>query len=59
MLALQLLTLLLEKPTDDSVEVAVGFFKEVGMKLTEVSPKGVNGECGIGNGKFNPLAAGD
>jgi pre-mRNA-splicing factor CWC22 len=32
-LALQLLTLLLEKPTDDSVEVAVGFMREVGAFL--------------------------
>lgn len=29
-LALQLLTLLLEKPTDDSVEIAVGFVQECG-----------------------------
>lgn len=37
-----MLTLLLENPTDDSVEIAVGFMKECGMKLTEVSPRGVN-----------------
>ena len=29
--ALQLLTLLLERPTDDSVEVAVGFTRECGL----------------------------
>ncbi|CAK8676947.1 unnamed protein product [Clavelina lepadiformis] len=40
-LALQVLTLLLETPTDDSVEVAVGFLKEVGQKLSEVSPRGL------------------
>ncbi len=28
-------------PTDDSVEVAIGFLKECGAKLTEVAPKGV------------------
>ncbi|KAL4217272.1 pre-mRNA-splicing factor cwc22 [Mactra antiquata] len=41
-LALEILTLLLETPTDDSVEVAVGFLKECGQKLTEVSPRGIN-----------------
>ena len=40
-LALEVLTLLLEEPTDDSVEVAIGFLKESGAKLTEVSPKGI------------------
>jgi len=40
--ALQIATILLEKPTDDSVEVAVGFVREVGQFLTEISPKGVN-----------------
>ena len=40
MLALEILTLLLENATDDSVEVAVGFLKEVGQKLTVVSPRG-------------------
>ncbi|KAF6019579.1 CWC22 [Bugula neritina] len=39
-LALEVLTLLLEKATDDSVELAVGFLKECGKKLEEVSPKG-------------------
>ncbi|XP_031564700.1 pre-mRNA-splicing factor CWC22 homolog [Actinia tenebrosa] len=41
-LALEVLTLLLHKPTDDSVEVGIGFLKECGMKLTEVSPRGVH-----------------
>lgn len=41
-LALELLTLLVESPTDDSVEVAIAFLKECGQKLTEVSSKGVN-----------------
>lgn len=44
MLALEILTLLLETPTDDSVEVAVGFLKECGQKLTEVTPRGVTGK---------------
>uniref|UniRef100_A0A8C4Q2D7 Pre-mRNA-splicing factor CWC22 homolog n=1 Tax=Eptatretus burgeri TaxID=7764 RepID=A0A8C4Q2D7_EPTBU len=41
-LALEILTLLLEQPTDDSVEVAVGFLKECGLKLSDVSPRGLN-----------------
>ena len=40
--ALQLLTLLLEKPTDDSVEVAVGFVQQCGHTLSEVTPSGLN-----------------
>lgn len=40
--ALELLTLLLENTTNDSVEVAVGFLKEAGMKLSDVSPRGVH-----------------
>ena len=39
-LALEILTLLLENPTDDSAEVAITFLKEVGQKLSEVSPRG-------------------
>eukprot|EP00808_Paulinella_micropora_P020445 g29735.t1 len=42
LLALQLLTLLLETPTDDSVEVAVDFVKECGQILTDISPKGIH-----------------
>lgn len=38
---LDILILLLETPTDDSVEVAIAFLKECGMKLTELSPKGI------------------
>ncbi|KAJ3015976.1 pre-mRNA-splicing factor cwc22 [Thoreauomyces humboldtii] len=41
--ALQLLTLLLEKPTDDSVEVAVGFMRDSGAYLSDVAPKATNG----------------
>jgi pre-mRNA-splicing factor CWC22 len=36
------LTLLLETPTDDSVEVAIAFLKESGQKLSEVSPRGIH-----------------
>jgi hypothetical protein len=43
--ALELLTLLLERPTDDSVEMAVAFVKECGQALTELSPKGTHGKC--------------
>ena len=41
LLALELLTLLLERPTDDSVEIAVGFLKECGATLNELTPKGM------------------
>nr|XP_034350624.1 pre-mRNA-splicing factor CWC22 homolog [Arvicanthis niloticus] len=41
-LCLEILTLLLERPTDDSVEVAISFLKECGLKLTQVSPRGIN-----------------
>ena len=36
---LQILMLLLERPTDDSVEIAVGLMKEVGAALGDLSPK--------------------
>ncbi|CAM9644080.1 unnamed protein product [Heterosigma akashiwo] len=42
LLALQLLTVLLEEPTDDSVEIAVAFVKEVGQLLEELSPQGLH-----------------
>ena len=45
LLALEVLTLLLANPTDDSVEVAVAFLKEVGQKLTELSPRCVQYVC--------------
>uniref|UniRef100_A0A8D0GPJ9 Pre-mRNA-splicing factor CWC22 homolog n=1 Tax=Sphenodon punctatus TaxID=8508 RepID=A0A8D0GPJ9_SPHPU len=41
-LCLEMLTLLLERPTDDSIEVSIGFLKDYGLKLTEVSPRGIN-----------------
>ncbi|KAK1319756.1 hypothetical protein QJS10_CPB04g00004 [Acorus calamus] len=41
--ALELLTLLLENPTDDSVEVAVGFVTECGSILQDLSPQGLHG----------------
>lgn len=37
MLAAQILLLLLNKPTDDSVEIAVGLMREVGQHLEEMS----------------------
>ncbi|VDN52234.1 unnamed protein product [Dracunculus medinensis] len=40
--ALELMLLLLNKPTDDSVEITVTFLKECGAKLTDVSPRAVN-----------------
>ncbi len=36
LLALQLLTILLGNPTEESVEIAVGFTKEVGQTMVEV-----------------------
>jgi len=39
LIALQILFLLLERPTDDSIEIAVGFMREVGAFLAENSPK--------------------
>lgn len=42
-IALELLTILLENPTDDSVEVAVGFVTESGSILQDLSPKGLHG----------------
>ncbi|XP_030439723.1 uncharacterized protein LOC115661632 [Syzygium oleosum] len=41
--ALELLTVLLEIPTDDSVEVAVGFVTECGSILQDLCPKGLHG----------------
>lgn len=46
-IALELLTVLLEKPTDDSVEVAVGFVTECGSILQDLSPKGLHGEYSL------------
>ena len=46
-IALELLTVLLENPTDDSVEVAVGFVTECGSILQDFSPKGLHGQCSI------------
>lgn len=42
-LALQILQLLLEKPTDDSVEIAVEFMKECGAYLSENSKAATTG----------------
>jgi pre-mRNA-splicing factor CWC22 len=42
LLALQLLTLLLDTPTDDSVEVAIDFVKQCGQLLAELSPRGLH-----------------
>ncbi|CAH1133398.1 unnamed protein product [Ceutorhynchus assimilis] len=41
-LALEILTLLIETPTDDSVEVSIAFLKECGQKLSEVTSRGIN-----------------
>lgn len=43
LIVLELLTLLLEQTTDDSVEVSVATIKECGALLSRVVPKGVAG----------------
>ncbi|GFP90827.1 pre-mRNA-splicing factor cwf22 [Phtheirospermum japonicum] len=42
-IALQLLAILLENPTDDSVEVASAFVIECGAALQDLSPRGLDG----------------
>ncbi len=42
-LALEVLILLLEVPSEDSVEMSVEFVKEVGAHLQEVAPQGLHG----------------
>jgi pre-mRNA-splicing factor CWC22 len=42
-IALELLTILLEFPTDDGVEVAVGFVTECGSILQDQTPKALHG----------------
>ncbi|PAV62982.1 hypothetical protein WR25_03874 [Diploscapter pachys] len=41
-LAFEILILMLETPTDDSVEVAIAFLKECGAKLMEIAPRVLN-----------------
>ncbi|CAG9463972.1 unnamed protein product [Pedinophyceae sp. YPF-701] len=41
-LALEILMLLLENPTDDSVDLAVAFTKEVGAALQDLAPQGLH-----------------
>lgn len=42
-LVLEMLILLMEQPTDDSIEVAITLLKECGEMLTKVTPKGTHG----------------
>ena len=42
LLALELLTVLLSTPTNDSVEVAIEFVKECGYTLHELTPQGLH-----------------
>ena len=42
-LVLEILTLLLEKATEDSVEISIAMLKEVGGKLDELSPRAMHG----------------
>ncbi|KAJ6544061.1 hypothetical protein B0H19DRAFT_999676 [Mycena capillaripes] len=39
LIAIQIILLLIERPTDDSIEIAVGFMREVGAFLAENNPK--------------------
>lgn len=41
-MALELLTLFVETPTEDSIEVAIAFLKACGQKMSQVSKKGMN-----------------
>ncbi|VDM56740.1 unnamed protein product [Angiostrongylus costaricensis] len=41
-LALEIMILMMETPTDDSVEVSIAFLKECGAKLLEVSPRALD-----------------
>lgn len=41
-LALEMLTLFLSNPTEDSVEIAADFMKECGQVLSDLTPAGVN-----------------
>nr|GLL42121.1 pre-mRNA-splicing factor CWC22 homolog isoform X5 [Ipomoea trifida] len=43
LIALELLAVLLENPSDDSVEVAVGFVTECGSMLQDLTPCGLHG----------------
>ena len=42
LIALELLSLLLQNPTEDSVEIAVDFMQESGQVLADITPAGVN-----------------
>jgi pre-mRNA-splicing factor CWC22 len=42
LLALEILTLFLTNPTEDSVEMAADFMIECGQVLTDITPAGVN-----------------
>lgn len=42
LLALQILALFLESPTEDSIELATEFFIDCGQVLSETTPAGVN-----------------
>jgi len=45
-LALEILILMLERPSGDSVEMACEFVKEVGAFLQDVAPQGLH-RCGV------------
>lgn len=40
-LVLEILIVLMEKPTDDSIEIAITLLKECGKTLTDIAPKGI------------------
>lgn len=44
---LEMLVLLIQKPTDDSIEVTVTILKECGAMLLKITPKGLTGKIFI------------
>ena len=46
--ALEMLALLLETPTDDSVEIAISFIKDCALTLNDVCPQGFLGSLLFG-----------
>ncbi|MFS7966862.1 putative MIF4G-like domain superfamily protein [Helianthus anomalus] len=51
LITLELLTLLLENPTEDGVEVAVAFVAECSSVLQDLSPKGLHGSDEVSDDK--------
>ncbi|KAG8362887.1 hypothetical protein BUALT_BualtUnG0027500 [Buddleja alternifolia] len=54
-IALELLVFLLEKPSNDSIEVAVGFLKECGSLLSDVAPKALYSTSKVSRVSYPPI----